>query len=253
MTSLPAGLCLSESLPPVTPALQAAPAKVGSVFPSYQSTTAVVGLTFQDIQMPSGGTYSLREWPQPGTGCRVAPQLWRSCVSWVTKGARAACWCAASCRSVLRRLEHCRLGTAPHCCSDPSLLGAGAGQRRVHSRDQEVEHDGGLAAVPSNAGAQLACICWSSGLHPHACHKRSALVRLWCRPAHPVQAADGCCAPFPCPQSTITFTSSEILYRSKMCIGQDITWSGLQVWVETAAGEGDRLSLPDTPKTLACL
>lgn len=50
--------------------LQVAPTKVGDVFSSYQTTTGVVGLTFQNIQMPSGGTFSLREW-RAGTGCLV--------------------------------------------------------------------------------------------------------------------------------------------------------------------------------------
>ena len=38
-----------------------------------------------------------------------------------------------------------------------------------------------------------------------------------------------------------------------MCTGKQVTWKSLQVWVETDAGQGERLSLPNQPVTQACL
>ncbi|PRW56692.1 LIM domain and RING finger isoform A [Chlorella sorokiniana] len=116
--------CLTINGDQICTQTPAAPTAVGSVFPSYQSTTAVVGLTFQNIQMPGSGNYGLpiiRYW------------------------ARA--------------------------------LANGVGSAEI---------------------------------------KKSSTT------------------------STITFTSNEILYRSKMCIGQPITWKGLQPSTRRPAGAPDR-------------
>lgn len=172
-----------------------------------------VGLTFQTIKLSPSGNYGLRE-------------CW---AGWYAMRHPCCAW----------RRSHgglVPLTAAPPqrlCRSCHQVLGPGAGQRCGVRGDQKVEHDG--AAAGPGGKRRLARRLAAAG---------PRLTRGVTLPPF---------LPSPLPQSTITFSSNEVAYKQKMCTGKKITWRSLQVWVETAAGEGERLNLPNQPVTEACL
>lgn len=51
---------------------------------------------------------------------------------------------------------------------------------------------------------------------------------------------------------TVLFSSEDPVFRALLCTGSPVTWGSMQIWVMTAAGEGQRFNIVGTVQTPSC-
>lgn len=51
---------------------------------------------------------------------------------------------------------------------------------------------------------------------------------------------------------TVLFSSEDPVFSALLCTGSPVTWGSMQIWVMTAAGEGQRFNIVGTVQTPSC-